>query len=67
MHLNSFVVLEYKCLPGTLHFGHFNLDPGVMFVDKTAELGLLSLLAELMVLKSVYMKKLYASHYYLKR
>ena len=53
MHLNSFVVLEYKCVPVTLHFGHLNLDPGVMFVDKTAELGLLSLLAELMVLKSV--------------
>ena len=52
MHLNSFVVLEYKCVPVTLHFGHLNLDPGVMFVDETAELGLLSLLAKLVVLKS---------------
>jgi hypothetical protein len=30
-----------------------NFDPGIIFVAETAELGLLSLLAELIVLKSV--------------
>ncbi len=36
-----------------MHFAHLNFDPGIIFVAETAELGLLSLLAELIVLKSV--------------
>ena len=52
MHVNSFVDLEYICVPLILHFGNLNFDPGITFVAETAVLGLLSLLAKLMVIKS---------------
>ena len=53
MHVISFVDLEYICVPVRRpHFRHLIFDPGIMFVDETAELGLLSLLTELVVLKS---------------
>ena len=35
-----------------MHFGHLNFDPGVMLVAEIAELGLLSFLVKLVVLKS---------------
>ena len=53
MQANSFFCFEYICSPTRPHFRHLIFDPGVMFVDRNAELGLLLILAELMVLKSV--------------